>query len=77
MNRKTAFITGATSGIGEACARRFALGGYNVIITGRNKTKLEQLKNDLTKVSHLPFYWLSRIIKHCNILIDILLTFRK
>lgn len=49
MNRKTAFITGATSGIGEACARRFALGGYNVIITGRNKTKLEQLKNDLIK----------------------------
>lgn len=31
----------------------------------------------VTKVSHLPFYWLSRIIKHCNILIDNLLTFRK
>ena len=31
----------------------------------------------LTKVSHLPFYWLPRIIKHCNILIDNLLTFRK
>lgn len=30
-----------------------------------------------TKVSHLPFYWLSRIIKHCNILIDNLLTFCK
>ncbi len=30
-----------------------------------------------TKVSHLPFYWLPRIIKHCNILIDNLLTFRK
>jgi len=33
--------------------------------------------NNLTKVSHLPFYRLSRIIKHCNILIDNLLTFRK
>ena len=32
---------------------------------------------NVTKVSHLPFYWLSRIIKHCNILIDNLLTFRK
>ena len=31
----------------------------------------------LTKVSHLPFYRLSRIIKHCNILIDNLLTSRK
>ena len=33
--------------------------------------------NNVTKVSHLPFYWLSRIIKHCNILIDNLLTFCK
>ena len=33
--------------------------------------------NYLTKVSHLPFYRLSRIIKHCNILIDNLLTSRK
>ena len=33
--------------------------------------------NKKAKVSHLPFYRLSRIIKHCNILIDNLLTFRK
>lgn len=33
--------------------------------------------NNITKVSHLPFYRLSRIIKHCNILIDNLLTSRK
>ena len=44
--------------------------------------KAEEIVNNidcilLTKVSHLPFYWLSRIIKHCNILIDNLLTFRK
>ncbi len=33
--RKIVLITGATSGIGEACARKFAQGGYDVIITGR------------------------------------------
>ena len=34
-------ITGATSGIGEACARKFAAGGYNVILTGRSEGKLK------------------------------------
>lgn len=45
--KKTALITGATSGIGEACARKFAEGGYRLIITGRNGKKLEELKDEL------------------------------
>lgn len=45
--KKTALITGATSGIGEACARKFAKGGYRLIITGRNEQKLNQLKDEL------------------------------
>ena len=44
---KIALITGATSGIGEGCARRFARGGYDLIITGRNTGKLEILKKEL------------------------------
>ncbi len=44
---KIALITGATSGIGEGCARRFARGGYNLILTGRNTGKLENLKKEL------------------------------
>ncbi len=47
--RKIALITGATSGIGEECARRFAAGGYDVIITGRNQTKLDALKAELER----------------------------
>lgn len=47
MRKKTALITGATSGIGEACARRFALGGYNLILTGRNTSRLTELKSEL------------------------------
>ncbi len=42
--RKIALITGATSGIGEGCARRFAQGGYDVIITGRNEERLTTVK---------------------------------
>ena len=44
MKKKIILVTGATSGIGEGCARRFAEGGYNVIITGRNEEKLSTLK---------------------------------
>ena len=44
-----AFITGATAGIGKATAEIFAKNGYNLIITGRRKDRLEsfsqQLKN--------------------------------
>ena len=44
---KTVLITGATSGIGNACARKFAEGGYRVIATGRDKARLDSLKSSL------------------------------
>ena len=44
---KIAFISGATSGIGKACAEKFAKGNYDLIITGRRKERLETLKNEL------------------------------
>ena len=45
--KKIVLITGATSGIGEACARKFAQGGYDVIITGRRVQLLANLKKEL------------------------------
>ena len=47
MEKKIVMVTGATSGIGEACARKFASGGYNVIITGRRGEKLDALRREL------------------------------
>lgn len=41
------FITGATSGIGKACAEIFAKNGDRLIINGRRREKLELLKSDL------------------------------
>lgn len=46
MNR-TIFITGATSGFGEACARKFAASGDRLILTGRRKERLTTLKEEL------------------------------
>jgi NADP-dependent 3-hydroxy acid dehydrogenase YdfG len=47
--KKIICITGASSGFGEACARRFAEGGYDLIITGRRKGRLTELKESLEK----------------------------
>jgi short-subunit dehydrogenase len=42
LKDKTALVTGSTAGIGLEIARKLAVEGANVIITGRNKAKLEQ-----------------------------------
>ena len=55
---KTALITGATSGIGKACAELLAENEYNLIICGRREERLDQLKQKLeahTKVLTLSF----------------------
>lgn len=44
---KTALVTGATSGIGEACARAFVAAGWRVIGTGRRAERLDALKAEL------------------------------
>ncbi len=58
--QKIVLITGATSGIGLSCARKFAENGYNLIITGRRKERLEEIKTEKTRkypvqVFSLPF----------------------
>jgi 3-hydroxy acid dehydrogenase / malonic semialdehyde reductase len=44
---KIAFITGATSGFGKACAEKFAANGYDVIINGRREDRLLELRMQL------------------------------
>ena len=46
---KTVLITGATSGIGEACAKKYAADGDRLILTGRRADRLNALKTELEK----------------------------
>ena len=46
MNKKTIWITGASSGIGEASARKFVKEGWKVIISARRVELLEKLSTD-------------------------------
>lgn len=60
METKIVFITGASSGIGEGCARKFASQGWNLILNARTVSKLEKLKSELeaaygVQVYVLPF----------------------
>ena len=50
---KVAFITGASSGIGEACARRFARADYRLVLTARRVEKLEALARELAVPCHV------------------------
>lgn len=47
MDSKIVLITGATAGIGEACAEKFAENRYQLIITGRREDRLKKLARRL------------------------------
>lgn len=47
---KTIFITGATSGFGRALAYKFGLAGYDLVLLGRRKDRLEAIANDIKGV---------------------------
>lgn len=48
---KTALVTGATSGIGEAISKKLAAENYNLIITGRRAERLVELKQQLSRMN--------------------------
>ena len=56
MKDRIVFITGASSGIGLGCARKFASQGASLILNARNVTVLEDIKKELeTKYANSCF----------------------
>ena len=49
INNKTVFITGASSGIGKACAYQFAAQGCRLILTARREDRLHEIVQDIKK----------------------------
>lgn len=62
--KKTALITGATAGIGEATALLLAKNNFNLIITGRRKDRLEALKMRILSDSDAEVYTLNFDIRN-------------
>ncbi len=58
MEKKIVLITGASSGIGEGCARKFAMNGYRLILNGRNIDKLNAVKKELGENYQADIYLL-------------------
>ncbi len=56
LSNKIVFITGATSGIGKACAEAFANEGANIILTARRMAVLTKLANSLSKKYKIKTY---------------------
>jgi len=56
MSSQIAFITGATSGFGAACARRFATEGWRLILCGRRQERLDALRAELAAITSVHVF---------------------
>jgi 3-hydroxy acid dehydrogenase / malonic semialdehyde reductase len=56
LTQSTIFITGATSGFGAACARRFARDGARLVVAGRRRERLEALRAGLDVPVHVACF---------------------
>jgi 3-hydroxy acid dehydrogenase / malonic semialdehyde reductase len=65
IKNKYVFITGATAGIGKACAELFAQCGYSIIATGRRANRLKSLKKNLENKYSVNVVILTFDVRNC------------
>ena len=63
---KTIMITGATSGFGKAIAVRFAKNGFNIIVTGRRKERIDKLEVELLTYGKIKVLSLNFDVRNQN-----------
>ena len=66
LDGKTVFITGASSGIGKACAESFAENGCNLILTARRTKVLEKVAGDLKSKFNIKIFSQKLDVKNNN-----------
>jgi 3-hydroxy acid dehydrogenase / malonic semialdehyde reductase len=66
MDSKTIFITGATSGIGAACAEKFAAAGHQLILCGRRSERLKSLADNLEKTHKIAILCVTMDVRDKN-----------
>lgn len=64
MTNKIVFITGASSGIGQACARLLAAQGARLILSARRSERLEELAQELTQKHYNSHYILPLDVRY-------------
>lgn len=87
MQAETVMITGASSGIGEELAKKFAKGGYNLVLVARTEDKLKTLARELKSEAKIKVWVepadlsrrgsakkLAKSLNHQGITIDILVN---
>ncbi len=72
MNSKIALITGATSGIGAACARLFAQQGYDLILVARRANLLEEIQRELEEKYQITIKSLVGDVREKTLITDLL-----
>lgn len=72
LTKKTALITGASSGIGYALAHEFAQAGYDVVVIGRNQSALMRLSNECKQRYNTDIFTLSQDLTQEDALVNIL-----
>jgi NADP-dependent 3-hydroxy acid dehydrogenase YdfG len=56
LEKKTVIITGATSGIGKACAYKFAIAGADLVLCARRQDMLREIERDIARVHGVRVY---------------------